>query len=90
MSSLILLDTNRPNKNRFKVLQEVGVNPVLQSIPVMIQTDCEQKEFIVHSYAYRVYSHAQKSVKFDCMMTRAKQFPMYCTLESRILGRNQR
>lgn len=83
MSSLILLDTNMPNKNRVEVLQEVKVDPVLQRIPVMIRTVCEEKERIVHS-------HVQKSVTFDCIMTRAKQFPMHCTLGTRILGRNQR
>jgi two-component system, chemotaxis family, response regulator Rcp1 len=59
---LILLDLNLPKKSGRDVLEEIKMDPVLQSIPVVILTTSAAEEDILRSYQLHANCYITKPV----------------------------
>ena len=62
---LILLDLNLPKKSGREVLEEIKLDPSLQSIPVVILTTSAAEEDILRSYALHANCYITKPVDLD-------------------------
>jgi chemotaxis family two-component system response regulator Rcp1 len=62
---LILLDLNLPKKDGREVLEEIKVNSLLKSIPVVILTTSASEEDILRSYQLHANCYITKPVSLD-------------------------
>jgi chemotaxis family two-component system response regulator Rcp1 len=62
---LILLDLRLPKKSGFQVLEEIKQDPVLSSIPVVVQTSSEAAADIQKAYGLHANSYITKPHTFD-------------------------
>ncbi len=62
---LVLLDLNLPKKDGREVLNEIKVDPILRSIPVIILTTSNAEQDILNSYDLHVNCYINKPVDFD-------------------------
>jgi two-component system, chemotaxis family, response regulator Rcp1 len=62
---IILLDLNLPKKNGREVLEEVKVDPELNTIPIVILTTSSDPEDILRSYQLHANCYLTKPVDLD-------------------------
>ena len=62
---LILLDLRLPKKNGFEVLREVKQDPLLASIPVVVQSSSETPEDICGAYRLHANCYVNKITDLD-------------------------
>jgi two-component system response regulator len=62
---LILLDLNLPRKDGREVIVELGSDPDLCAIPVVVLTTSAVDEDILHAYRQHVNSYIRKPVRLD-------------------------
>jgi chemotaxis family two-component system response regulator Rcp1 len=62
---LVLLDLNMPRMDGQEVLAEIGEEPDLRRIPVVVLTSSEAEEDIVKSYELNANAYLTKPVDFD-------------------------
>jgi chemotaxis family two-component system response regulator Rcp1 len=62
---LILLDLNLPKKSGREVLEEIKLDPILKSIPVVILTTSAAEEDILRSYQLHANCYITKPVDLD-------------------------
>jgi len=62
---LILLDLRLPKMSGFEVLQEIKQDPVLASIPVVVQTSSDAEADIEKAYGLHANSYITKPNTFD-------------------------
>lgn len=62
---LIMLDLNLPKKDGREVLEEIKVDPVLKTIPVVVLTTSHAEEDIVRSYNLHANCYVTKPVDLD-------------------------
>ena len=62
---LVLLDLNMPKKDGRDVLEEMGENPALRRLPVVVLTSSEAEEDVVKSYELNANAYLTKPVDFE-------------------------
>jgi len=62
---LVLLDLNLPKKDGREVLEEIKIDPMLKTIPVVILTTSQAEEDILRSYNLHANCYVTKPVNLD-------------------------
>ena len=70
--SLILLDLNMPKVNGREFLEQLGNEPELRSIPVVILTTSDEERDIASSYELGANAYMVKPAAFDDMVSVAR------------------
>lgn len=74
---LILLDLNMPKKDGREALKEIKDHPELKMIPIVVLTTSKAEEDIFRTYNLGVNSFITKPVKFDALVSVAKDIGRY-------------
>ena len=65
LPDLILLDLNLPRKSGREVLEEVKVDPVFKTIPVVVLTTSQAEQDVLRSYQLHANCYITKPVNFE-------------------------
>jgi CheY-like chemotaxis protein len=74
---LILLDLNMPKKDGREVLSEIGADPLLRRIPIVVMTTSRSEEDVDHSYELGANSYVTKPVTYSGLLELTKTLTEY-------------
>jgi CheY-like chemotaxis protein len=77
---LVLLDLKLPKVDGLAVLREIKLNPLTQTIPIVILTSSREQQDVIRGYQLGVNSYIQKPVDFDKFRETVRQLGWYWLL----------